>query len=350
MSMKLCFAIGLVAASSLVAVAVPGAALAVPAPVVTTLPIAVSSGADVVAAGDREFISGGGEGSQIAVADAAGAIVGTIDGLPGPTDLALTNDRRTLFVALPSAHAIAAFDTGTLIESARYDTGADGACPSYLALTGRYLWFGYGCSGGDGDIGRIDLGRQPAPVTLGMASSAYFYSAPMLASALRNNAVLLAGEVGLSPGTVHSLTIAAGTLTEVTTSRDLGSNLGDLALDPSGTTAWTAQGSPYYFPAVTAADLVETGLHYQADAYPLAVEASRDGTELVGGINGYYEPDVYVYTVGNPTPLATFETGQLMPHSLAWAPNGRKIYALTASPFIGPDVNAKLHVIPVPKA
>jgi hypothetical protein len=349
MSMNLRIGIGL-SVAALVVIALPGTALAAPTPVVTTLPIGISSGADIVAAGDREFISGGSEGTQIAVADAAGAIVGTIDGLPGPTDLALTNDRRTLFVALPSAHAIAAFDTGTLIESARYDTGADGACPSYLALTGRYLWFGYGCYGGDGDIGRIDLGRQPAAVTLGMATSAYFYSAPMLATGLRNSTVLLAGEVGLSPGTIHRLTIAAGKLTEVTTSRDLGSNLGDLAVDPTGATAWTAQGSPYYFPSVTTADLAETGLRYQADAYPLAVEVSRDGTQLVGGINGYYEPDVYVYTVGNPAPLATFETGQLMPHALAWAPNGRRIYALTASPFVGPDLSAELHVIPVPKA
>jgi hypothetical protein len=337
--------------SPVVAVA-PGTAYAAE-PVVVRLPIPVAAGADVVAAGDREFISGGYGTSQIAVVDAAGAIVGTIDGLPGPTDLALSNDRRTLYVALPTANAIAAFDTGTLTESARYDTGDAGDCPAHLAFAGRYLWFGYGCEAGAGDIGHVDLRRQPARVTLGLAGASYFYDAPMVTSALRNPAVLLAGETGSSPSTIHSFTVATGRLTEVSTTRELGSNLGDLALDPAGTTAFTANGAPYHFPSVPVGNLDGPGLNYQAQPYPVAVEVSRDGGKLVGGINGIYEPDVFFYTVGNPVPLSTYEVGQgyhLFNGALAWAPNGRKVYAVSTDVYYEPSTNAELHIIPVPAA
>lgn len=334
--------------------AAPGVAHAAPAPVVTQLPIAVTNGADVVAAGDREFVSGGAGGTQIAVLDAAGAVVGTIDGLPGPTDLTLSNDRRTLYVALPSANAIAAFDTGSLVESARYSTGDEGDCPRYIALTGRYLWFGYSCEAGNGDIGRIDLLRQPAQVTLGHATGTYFYDAPMLASALRNNAVLLAGEVGSSPTTVNSFSIAGGKLTPLSNTRELGSNLGDLALDPAGKTAYSANGAPYHFPSVPVDDLEAPSFNYDAEPYPVAVEVSRDGTKLVGGIDGTYEPDVYFYTIGNTTPLSTYEVGSgqwvMMDGGLAFAPNGRKVFALSTDELWDPTTNAHLHVIPVPAA
>ncbi|GAA3343000.1 hypothetical protein GCM10020358_40040 [Amorphoplanes nipponensis] len=343
------FTAALTAAAPAVAVA-PGAALAA-GPVVTRLPIPIAAGADVVAAGDREFISGGYGTSQIAVADAAGAVVATIDGLPGPTDLALSNDRRTLFAALPAANAVAAFDTGTLTESARYDTGADGGCPAHLALAGRYLWFGYGCQAGAGDIGHIDLRRQPARVTLGLAGDTFFYYAPLVTSALRNPSVLLAGETGTSPSEIHSFTVAGGRLTEVSSTRDLGSNLGDLALDPAGATAFVANGAPYYFPSVPAGDLTAPGLNYEAQPYPLAVEVSRDGGRLVGGINGSYEPDVYFYTIGNPAALSTYEVGQgyrVLDGALAWAPNGRKVYAVTSDVYYQPTTNAQLHVIPAP--
>ncbi|MBM0234856.1 hypothetical protein JNW91_25420 [Micromonospora sp. STR1_7] len=98
----------------------PAQAQAAPAPTATPVPLATV--ADVVSAGDRVFISGGRSSTDVAVTSATGAVVGTLSGLPGPTDLLLSADRQTLYVALPTANAIAAFDTGSLVESARYDT------------------------------------------------------------------------------------------------------------------------------------------------------------------------------------------------------------------------------------
>ncbi|MFE0530825.1 YncE family protein [Micromonospora parva] len=325
--------------------AVPGHSQAAVAPTVTPLPLKTVG--DVVSAGDRVFVSGGRSSTDVVVTSATGAVVGTLSGLPGPTDLLLSADRRTLYVALPSANAIAAFDTGSLIESARYDTGA-GECPSSLALTGRYLWFGYGCDQWGGNIGQIDLGRQPARLSTHVAEQD-FHDFPLLAAAGQNRSVLLAGQPGLSPASAYAYGIgAAGTLTTLRTNAwsALGSNLRDIALDPTGTTLYTAAGAPYEVQAFPFADISTPSATYRTGAYPNAVEVSRDGTRIAGGADASYDPDVFVFTPDG-TELARFELGdELSPGALAWSPNGARLYAV-AYDWTGVN-QATLHVLPVP--
>ncbi|WP_250031397.1 YncE family protein [Paractinoplanes maris] len=329
----------------------PGTAQAAAQPTVTVLPF--GNPADVVSSGDRVFVSGGRDTTQIVVTSATGVITGTIDGLAGPTDLQLSNDRRTLYVALPEAGRIAAYDTGSLTQSALYDTGA-GGCPSTLAFGGRYLWFGYGCGGWDGQIGKIDLARQPAVVTTGLAAQT-FYGAPRLATALRNTKVLFAGQESLSPWTGYSYTIgAAGALTHVSTTDhvSVGSNLGDAALDPTGTTVYTASGAPYYVQSFSMADLTQAGPTYSTGPYPDAVELTRDGTRLAGGVSSSYDADVFVFGVDGAE-VAQFELGGqdhlLVRGGLAWAPNGRRLYAISNDGYFYENP-AQLHVLPIPAA
>ncbi|SCE69840.1 YncE family protein [Micromonospora chokoriensis] len=326
---------------------VPGQALAAAAPTVTPLPL--STVADVVSAGDRVFVSGGRSATDVVVTSAAGAVVGTLSGLPGPTDLLLSADRRTLYVALPAANAIAAFDTGSLVESARYDTGA-GECPSSLALTGRYLWFGYGCDQWGGNIGQIDLGRQPARLTTRVAEQD-FHDFPLLTAAGQNRSVLLAGQPGLSPASVYAYGIGtAGTLTTLRTNdwSVVGSNLRDIALDPTGTTLYTAAGAPYEVQAFPFADITTPSATYRTGAYPNAVEISRDGTRIAAGADATYDPDVFVFSPDG-TELARFELGdELSSGALAWSPNGARLYAV-AYDWTGAN-QATLHVLPVPAA
>ncbi|WP_444949968.1 hypothetical protein [Micromonospora ureilytica] len=325
--------------------AVPGHAQAAAAPTATPLPL--TTVADVVSAGDRVFVSGGRSTTDVVVTSAAGAVVGTLSGLPGPTDLLLSADRRTLYVALPTANAIAAFDTGSLIESARYDTGA-GECPSSLALTGRYLWFGYGCDQWGGNIGQIDLGRQPARLTTGVAGQD-FYDHPLLTAAGQNRSVLLAGQPSLSPASVYAYGIgAAGALTALRTNdwTVIGSNLQDIALDPTGTTLYTAAGAPYEVQAFPFADITTPSATYPTGAYPNAVEVSRDGARIAAGADATYDPDVFVFTPDG-TELARFELrDELGDGALAWSPNGQRLYALSYD-WSGRD-QATLHVLPVP--
>ncbi|MET7822094.1 hypothetical protein [Micromonospora zamorensis] len=325
--------------------AFPGPAVAAATQTATPLPL--TQVADVVSAGDRVFVSGGRSSTDVVVTSATGALVGTLANLPGPTDLLLSADRQTLYVALPSANAIAAFDTGSLIESARYDTGA-GECPSSLALTGRYLWFGYGCDQWGGNIGRIDLGRQPARLSTGAASEDFYY-APLLAAASQNRTVLLAGQPGLSPASVYAYGIGAGgTLTTLRTNEfsAVGSNLRDVALDPTGTTLYTAAGSPPLVQAFPFADISTPSATYATGPYPRAVELSRTGTRIAAGADAAYNPDVFVFAADG-SEQARFELGdELSPGGLAWSPNEARVYAVT-SDWTGARP-ATLHVLPVP--
>ncbi|MDG4807952.1 hypothetical protein O7634_14445 [Micromonospora sp. WMMD1120] len=324
--------------------AVPGPALAA-APTATALPL--KTVADVVSAGDRVFVSGGRSSTDVVVTSATGAVVGTLAGLPGPTDLLLSADRQTLYVALPSANAIAVFDTGSLVESARYDTGV-GECPSSLALTGRYLWFGYGCDQWGGNIGQIDLGRQPARLTTGVAGHDY-HDYPLLTAAGQNRSVLLAGQPGLSPASVYAYGVGTGgalTLLRTNSWSVVGSNLRDVALDPTGTTVFTAAGAPYEVQAFPFADISTPSATYPTGAYPNAVEVSRDGTRIAAGADATYDPDVFVFTPDG-TELARFELGdELSPGALAWSPNGARLYAV-AYDWTGVN-QATLHVLPAP--
>ncbi|MCY1137044.1 hypothetical protein OWR29_03475 [Actinoplanes sp. Pm04-4] len=321
----------------------PGTAQAAAEPTVTQLPF--GNPADVVSAGDRVFISGGRDATQIVVTSATGAITGTIDGLQGPTDLQLSNDRRMLYVALPAAGQIVAYDTGSLLRSAVYET----ACPETLAVTGRFLFFGYSCD--SRGLGKVDLGRQPAVVTTGLTGQSFSYAQP--ATALRNNNVLFVGDAGGSPWTGYSYTIGAGgALTYVGSTSQLGGNLGDVAVDPTGATAFTASGSPYRLQTFSMANPAQTGRSYSLAPYPNAVELTRDGTRIAGGSNAGYDGDVTVFGVDGSS-VASFELGGtdhiLARGGLAWAPNGKRLYAISNDGF-SQQAPAQLHVFPIPAA
>ncbi|MBM0234857.1 hypothetical protein JNW91_25425 [Micromonospora sp. STR1_7] len=215
-------------------------------------------------------------------------------------------------------------------------------------MTGRYLWFGYGCDQWGGNIGRIDLGRQPARLSTGVASQD-FYNAPLLAAASQNRSVLLAGQPSLSPASVYAYGIGAGgALTTLRTNSwsVIGSNLREIALDPTGTTLYTAAAYPYEVQAFPFADISTPTATYPADAYPSAVDVSRDGTRVAVGRDASYGPEVFAFTPDG-TELARFElTGKLVPGAVAWSPNGARLYAVSDD---WPNANqAILHILPIP--
>ncbi|MBG0563742.1 hypothetical protein [Actinoplanes aureus] len=337
--------LALAAACAAGVLAGPAPAAAAP-PAVTVLPF--SRPADVVSTGDRVFISGGRDASQIVVTDAAGTVTGSLDGLPGPTDLQLSNDRRVLFAALPAANAIAAFDTASLQETARYSTGA-GACPSTLAITGRYLWFGYGCGQWDSNIGRVDL-RRPAVAT-GLAGQTFFVP-PLLAAARLNPGVLLVGEPDPSPSRLLAYDVGTGgTLTLVGPPAGVPNHefLADIALDPAGATAYTAAGFPYLVQAFAMTDLTQPVRTYDTGPYPAAVELSRNGRRIAAAAQTPTGPHLFVFAVNGSVIAQTDLFGQaryLVSGGLAWAPDGQRLYAVTYNDA-DPAVRAELHVFTV---
>jgi sugar lactone lactonase YvrE len=326
----------------------PGAAQAAAEATVTVLPF--TNPVDVVATGDRVFVSGGFGTSQVVVTDAAGAVTGTLDGLVDPFDLQLSHDGTVLYVAERGSRRIAAYDTGSLARSAVYDAD-DAECPTNLAVTERFVWFGYGCDQWGGSIGRIDLSQQPATVTLGLGGED-FYDSPLLATASANDDILFVGQPALSPWTGWSYAIGAdGELTQTsrTDHTSVGSNLADAALDPTGSTVYTASGYPYYVQSFRTADLTKTGLTYITSNYPNSVELTRDGTRIAGGVSGTYNPDVIVFNLDRSV-VASFELGGqdhlLADHGLAWHPDGDRVYAISNDGYLLRDP-AQLHVLPV---
>ncbi|WP_326737160.1 Ig-like domain repeat protein [Streptomyces sp. NBC_01022] len=279
----------------------------------------------------RVFISDP-TGGKVLVTDYAGAVVATLPSLPGVTGLDLSADSGTVYAAVPGADAIVAIDTAALTESARYETGI-GTGPKYPALAGGKLWFGYGPTGA-GHIGSLDLTSPEPVVNVDQEAAGTWYLAPTLASTPGAPGVLAAGVESQSPTELATYDVTSGTATR-TASTFAGANLRDLALSPDGTQLVVASGSPYKHQVYRTSDLTPD-IAYPSDAYPNAVDIAPDGT-VAAGIDGAYQPDVYVYKQGvTSKPVRTYDfpdtgdgVGILDPAGLAWAPDTSRLFAVT---------------------
>lgn len=300
--------------------------------------IAAASVGDIVADGvhKRVFISDP-AGGKVVVADYSGTVIAKINSLPGVTGLELSADSGTLYAAVPGADAIVTIDTAALKVSARYATGT-GTDPKFPALAGGKLWFGYG-SAGSGHIGSLDLSGAEPVVTLEQDADGRWYAAPTLASTPGAPGVLAAGIETQSPTELAVYDVASGAAVRTAYTSTDGGNLHDLALSPDGTQLVVAGSAPYYHQAYRTSDLAPT-IAYPADAYPNAVDIAPDGT-VAAGIDGWYEPDVYVYKQGSTAkPVRTYDfpnTGKssgadtLDPSGLAWAPDTSRLFAVTVN-------------------
>ncbi|MET8742805.1 Ig-like domain repeat protein [Streptomyces sp. NPDC004728] len=308
-----------------------------PAAADSTKVIPAASVGDIVADGvhNRVFISDP-TGGKVLVTDYNGAVVGTITSLPGVTGLELSADSGTLYAAVPGADAIVTIDTAGLTESARYATG-EGTDPKHPALAGGKLWFGYGAAA-EGNIGSLDLSGAEPVVALDQDPDRTWYSAPTLASAPGAPDTLAAGIESQSPTELAVYDVASGTATRTAHVRTDGGNLRDLALSPDGQQVVVASGYPYHHQAYRTSDLTP-GTTYPSDAYPNAVDIAPDGT-VAAGIDGSYEPDVYVYKQDTTKPIRTYDfpnTGTssgsdlLTPAGLAWAPDTSRLFAVTVN-------------------
>ncbi|MEU4704607.1 WD40 repeat domain-containing protein [Nonomuraea dietziae] len=237
-------------------------------------------GADVVTGNDKIFVSAN---DRIVVADAQGALKGTITDLPSVRGLAITPDGTRLYAALRDSKQVAEIDTGSLAITRRIDLTAY-LCPSNLALSGGRLYVGYGCSSqNDGGVVSLDVSAtRPEPLQI----ATRLYEAPLIAAAGQK---LIVGITGLSPGDfrVYDLSGADATLRGVISGHTHGlSNLMDIAISPDGSTAFSAFGSPHRFDAwdTTNLTLVRSyGVETTVPGYSRAITLSPDGAFVVGG-------------------------------------------------------------------
>jgi sugar lactone lactonase YvrE len=329
-------------ASTLLVTLAPGVAHAAVTEATVNLP--TTTVADVVTTGSRVFVSGGVTSGVVVVTNPAGGNQQIIGDLPGPTDLELSPDRRTLFVALHNSNEIAAFDTTTLQETARFATGL-GECPSSLASSGTTLWFGYGCDQWGGNIGRIDLAASPPAVSV-LQAPVDFYDHPMLSAPRDNPNLLFAGQPGLSPGSVRVLAVDADHRLTVAGSTDtmtIGSNLNDLAPTADGSAFYTASGAPYEILRVRTSQLQVAERRFVIQPYPVAVELSADGTQVAAGADG---GGLFVFrpTSATATRLPLSGDQSFAEGGLAWGPAGNRLYAITSKKYVSQPPPAILHI------
>jgi hypothetical protein len=295
----------------------------------TVLPVRQTGDIVVDAVHRQVFVSDPLNG-KIVVTDFAGKVVKQLTAnLSGVYGLELSADSGTLYAAVQDLDAIAVFDTATDTETTRYEVGDK---PLSIALAGGRLWFGYGGAAA-GNLGSVDLAAEDHKVTLGQDGD--WYAAPLLDAAPGSD-TLVAGALGQSPVELASYDVSSGTATKLASTREAGSNLGDLQVTPDGKDVVVASGAPYYQQVFRTADLNEAG-KYVTDAYPNSVAIAPDGT-VAAGIDGSYEPDVYIFRPGSSEAVRTYDfpnTGTssgsdlLVRAGLAWAPDGSRLFAVT---------------------
>ncbi|KKD05120.1 hypothetical protein TN53_26345 [Streptomyces sp. WM6386] len=290
---------------------------------------------DIVVDGvhQRVFVSDPSNG-KIVVTDYAGTVVKQLTSLPGVTGLELSADSGTLYAAVPGGtDAIVAFDTATATESARYPVGTS-TDPKYPALDGDRLWFGY-----PGDIGYVDLAAPEHPVALDQETdNTWFGAAPMLDTSPGAPGRIVAGMPQQSPSELAVYDTTSGTLTRTAHSTVEGGNMRDLALTPDGQHVVVASGAPYYQAVYKTSDLTADG-KYPTNAYPNAVDIAPDGS-VAAGIDGSYDPDVYVFKPGSATSVREYDfpstssggnADLLVDRGLGWAPDASRLFAVSSN-------------------
>ncbi|MFF7446638.1 MULTISPECIES: YncE family protein [unclassified Streptomyces] len=322
----------------------PAAAKPLTSPTSTALPISYHADMAVDAVHRRLYIADI-VTSSILVTDFDGTLVKTLKNKPGAADLVLSPDSRTLYVALRGGDAIAAIDTGTYREKARYATGA-GTAPMRLALSGDTLWFSYGADW-DSNIGSLRLSGTRPTVRLGLVPSGTWAGPPMLLSSPSAPGVVIAGEQYVTSSTVTVYDVSTGKPVVRTTQDNPGGigTINDLAFSPDAATLFIVGGYPYTHLAFRPSDLTVTHT-YPTTFYPNAAAVSVTG-EIAAGIDNSYGQDIYLFQPGADTSSRVIDlepgTGRgLRPHGLIWSPDGTRLFALTGES----GANLALHVIP----
>jgi DNA-binding beta-propeller fold protein YncE len=295
----------------------------------TTLPLGSYYDLAVDSSTNRVFVSGGPGSSTIIVLDYDGNVTGAIPDQPGASDLVVNPATSRLYVALQDEGKTSMINTATLAEVQR-TTGAIGWNP---VIAGGRIWYSNG-SDGIVSVG-LDL---TSPMTYSEFGT-YPASLGTLASASGNANVLAAAAVGASPSALFTYSLSGG-MPSLLAPGNGGSNLGDIALSPDGSHVFTAAAAPYELQDFRTSDL-ELLTTYPTGPYPGGVDVSSGG----GLVGASTEGEVFVFAVGssdlrNRFTIGSFEGGLVNGSSVAFAPDGKRLFAVTGGG--GPPVKFRV--------
>ncbi|MFJ3305937.1 Ig-like domain repeat protein [Streptomyces sp. NPDC086549] len=313
-------------AATTLAVLISSAALtATPAFADTTTALPVKSVGDVVVDGEhqRVFISDPDNG-KIVVTDYNGQVIKQLTSLQGVTDLELSADSDTLYAAVYAGGppAVVEIATASATQVGHVDLPYS---PKYLAEANGKLWFGYAPGANQGGIGSIDLAAAGQPASFFPDED--WTAAPMVDAA---GNTLVAGQPGRSPQHLAAYDVSSGTPTRTALRDADGGGMKELTLTPDGNDVVLASPGPNHHTVYRTSDLAPDG-EYPSDNYANAVDIAPDGS-VAAGIDGPYEPDIYVFKPGAHTSVREYDfrtTDRLADGALAWAPDASRLFAVS---------------------
>ncbi|WP_089100284.1 hypothetical protein [Streptomyces hyaluromycini] len=265
------------------------------------------------------FFSQGAGSTGILVTDLSGTPVTTLTDEQGATGLALSADGSTLYTALADGDAVAAVDTATLTESARYATGT-GSAPVSVAVAGGKVWYGYETADGKGAIGSLD-----ASGTVSTPSLSHWSVPPLLAA---GGGVLAAEEPLQSLSHVATFDVTSGTATAKADTDVYGGTATGLQVTGDGARVLLAATQQPALETYRTSDLLSgnSAPYYTGGVGPASLAIDTDGTIASAGTAG-----LYVYAGSGlaenhvPFPAGT----AVAPAGLTWGGDGTTLYAVT---------------------
>jgi sugar lactone lactonase YvrE len=286
------------------------------------------------------FISQGAGSTGILVTDLSGTPVTTLADEHGADGLALSPDGGTLYAALPDGGAIVAIDTATLVETARWSTGA-GTSPVSVAVAGGRVWYGYAAAG-KGGIGSIDP-SAPAPAATPQPALSQWTTAPLLAT---GGDVLAAEEPQGSLSHVATFGVASGTASPKADILVHGGTATGLAVTGDGKRLLLAAPQQLALRAYRSTDLAaaDPAAYFTggSGSAPGSVAVDTDGTVAVAGASGVH---LYAGTNNLAENHLTLPSGDVAPDGLEWGADGTTLYAVTEDP----SGAYRLNVLDAPK-
>jgi hypothetical protein len=287
------------------------------------------------------FVSGGPGNSSIVVLDFSGAVVGTIGGEPGASQMALDTATHTLYVALHDADAIAAINTQTLTETSRFSTSPYTE-PSSLVIAGGRLWFtcmigADGCVASAGLDGS-NLAEANIPLSIPTA-----VNVTALASGGTNDHLLALTYID-QPYPICTFAVfdaSSSPPSQVSSFSPQGScfAVADLTFGPAGSALFITPAPLWESIQSFATSDFSPGLVYPPGTAPgnnipaVSVATTADGAYVAGAVGG----SIQVWPLADTTTVRTWQTGAPgnPAHGIAFSPDSSRLFAVVTDTSSG---------------
>jgi hypothetical protein len=325
-------AIRLVAAVSAVAASIaltPHIASAAVTPSTTTIPGLYSSMA-VDDADGEVFLSTPNDGSVVVV-NFAGTVIGTVTGLSNgyPSANEVIAADNSIFVLDTEANSVDQINPHTLTIERTLTTGV--TTPASIVYAGGALWTTSGATWPPPTLARVDI------TTGGVTTYPSLLNGASLTAGSGDPNVIFSDAGAAAAGfPINSIDVATNPPTVLVSHSPSGVGaISQVAVSPDGSHLVPAAANPYDFQELNTSDLNASGVVYPATAYPAAVAmTANNGGLFAGGVQGDYDPDVYLYALGDPTHLLfnyTFPLEQGNPDNteesgVAFSGDGTKLF------------------------